>query len=179
MKNLFFIAIFAIVFSGCFYQKSGIVLNPYINNKNLNSHQNYKEISFIKYVVDNRRDKKAVFLNGDNLNKDIFLESDLEIWFKDALIKELKSNDIIYNLEKLSIGLTINKFHINITPDEDKNLNAIGEIFVEIKKNSVTTTKRILKNIIELADAKDVLNLKLILEDLAKNLVKQVVENIK
>ncbi|PSM51550.1 hypothetical protein CBLAS_1475 [Campylobacter blaseri] len=143
MKKLFLVACIAFFIIGCGPKNKAISLNQYSTHSKITD-KNIEKI-YINSINDNREIKNYVATVKDrygNIKEYINLNGNLEIWFKESLVKELYSRGIsVIDSADTVVDINLTKFSGNLQGFSGENLSAEARLTINFKRWNNTIKK--------------------------------------
>ncbi|NLY03855.1 MAG: hypothetical protein GXZ15_03340, partial [Campylobacter sp.] len=148
MRKLIVVLFLSLFVFGCSSKNS--ILNLHSYNAISKSAPIFKSI-YISDVKDSRESKNLVgtIKDGDgNIKEYIVLNQSLDLWFKDALSKELNSRGISVETNPAAsvdaiVKADISKFNAILMGFDKENLSGEAAVAIELKKADKSITKQI------------------------------------
>lgn len=179
MKKIIILT-FLTLFFGC-SQKSDVISLPIYQANGVKTATN-RQICNLNF--EDKRTNKSVIAtiksdNGD-VKQYLTADKDLKIWFLDALNSEFKARGINVGCDNSqnSINISFASFKAQIQGFSRENMSGSGEIFITIKKDNTTFTKRVSQTQSEFSPLMSVSSLNTFIENLLKDLVLKTAEQI-
>lgn len=181
MKKIIAILFVALFVVGCSSKNS--VLNLYTYNSSVKAAPTSKSV-FIEGVKDSRSNKNIVgtIKASDGSTKEyVVLETDLSMWLKDAITKELSSLGIsVENSPSVntSVMLDIKEFSAILEGFDKENLKGSGNVEVIVTRGKTTTTNQVSQKQSEFVVIKNGSAFSPFMQNLLNDIVKKAAQQI-
>lgn len=182
MKKLSFLLLLVLFFVGC--QSKNSVLNLYSYNAQPKAAPTSKSV-FIEGIRDSRARKDLVGTikaNDGSISEYVVLETDLALWLKDALSKELNSIGVSVETSSsvdASVLLDIKEFSAVLEGFDRENLRGSASVEVVVTKDNTTIKNQVSQKQSEFVVIKKSSVFSPFMQNLLNDIVKKSAEQIK